>query len=180
MHDYMCADFGDGVKFSHSGDTASPYIHKVGKIKRDECWNKSAHIAELILSLYSNTESKLHFAFLKEHGNSFSRIVAANVSLNKDNSVFIPKLYDPDNHPVINEIIRKDILSVFIRSHQNDLPGGPMSETGKYPTTNADMIVIPPKFREWSTTQQHQQHLRPFNIFGSNNITPLVYLVVLQ
>ena len=165
INDYVCKDFGDGFKFSQSGDPVSPYIRKVGKVKRDECWNKPARIAELVSSLYSNTTSKLHFGFLKEHGNSFYRIVAANVSVHKDNSVFLPTLNDPENHPLSNEIITKDILSIFIRSHQNDLPGGLMLET-------ADMMVMPPAFKEWNGTQKHRQQLQPFNIFGSNNVTP--------
>ena len=67
----MCEDFGDGMKFSQNGEVALPYIRKVGKIKRDDCWNKPAHIAELVSALYTNQSSKLHFGFLKEHGNSF-------------------------------------------------------------------------------------------------------------
>ena len=94
------------------------------------------------------------------------------MSVHKDNSVFLPTLNDPENHPLSNEIITKDILSIFIHSHQNDLPGGPMPETGKYPPMNADMMVMPPTFREWNGTQKHRQQLQPFNIFGSNNVTP--------
>ena len=168
MHDYVCVDFGDGVKFSQSGEATSPYIRKVGKVKRDECWNKPARIAELISTLYSSAASKLHFGFLKEHGNSFYRIIAANLSIHKDNSVFLAALNDPDNNKLDDEVITRDILSVFVRSHQNDLPGGPMPETGKYPPMNATMMVMPPTFREWNSTQQQQR----FNIFGMHNVTP--------
>ena len=169
VHDYVCIDFGEGVKFSQSGEAASPYVRKVGKVKRDECWNKPARIAELISKLYSSIGSKLYYGFLKEHGNSFYRIIAAHVSVNKDNSVFIPALNDPENHMLDDEIVTRDILSVFVRSHQNDLPGGPMPETSKYPPMNATMMVMPPTFREWSSTQQQQR----FNIFGGmHNVTP--------
>ena len=117
LHDYVCSDFGEGVKFSQSGAPASPYIRKVGKVKRDDCWNKPAHITNFIDSLYVTPSSKLHYGFLKEHGNSFFRIISANLSVHKDNSVFLHSLNDPDNNPLDESIITKDLLSVFIRSH---------------------------------------------------------------
>lgn len=32
-HNYVCKDFEDGVKFSQSGNSVSPYIQKVGNVK---------------------------------------------------------------------------------------------------------------------------------------------------
>ena len=37
VHDYVCKDFGDGIKFSQNEVPASPLIRKVGQAKRDEC-----------------------------------------------------------------------------------------------------------------------------------------------
>lgn len=44
-----------------------------------------------------------------------------------------------------------------------------MPETSKYPPTNETIMIIPPTFRDWTSTQQQQ-----FNIFGSgvHPITP--------
>ena len=139
----------------------------MGKVKRDASWNKPARITELISSFYTAKSSKLHYGFLQEHGNSFFRIISANLSVNKDNSVFLPSLSDPVNHPMDDTITSSDILAVYIRSHQNDLSGSPMPETGKYPPTNETMMISPPTLREWKSSQQHH-----FNIFNSNSITP--------
>ena len=167
VNDYVCDDFGEYVKFSQNETPASPYVRKVGKVKRDSNWNKPARITELIANLYSSQTSKLHYGFLKEHGNSFFRIISANLSMHLDNSVFLPALNDPDNHPISDEIITQDVLEVFIRSHQNDLPGNPMPETNRYPPTNETMLITPPTLREWKSTQQPV-----FDIFGSSTITP--------
>ena len=88
MHNYVCKYFGECIIFSQSGEPASLYIRKVGKLRRDECWNKPARIIELVSSLYSITSSKLYYGFLKEHGNSFYRIISTNLSAKKNNSVF--------------------------------------------------------------------------------------------
>ena len=71
FHAYSCADFGEGVNFSQNEVPASPLIRQVGAIKRDECWNKPARVADLVSALYKNEECKLYHGFLKEHGNSF-------------------------------------------------------------------------------------------------------------
>ena len=171
LDDYTCEHFGEGIKYSQSGNPVSPYVQKVGKIKRDANWNKPARIVELVSTLYTDPSSKLHYGFLKEHGNSIFRIISANLSVHKENSVFLSTLNDPANHPLSNEIITNHILMVYVRSHHNDLPNGPMPETDKYPPTNATMMITPPTFREWKASQLPQ-----FNIFGAdtrtNNITP--------
>ena len=82
-HNYVCQNFGDGLKFSQSGGPASPYVRKVGKVKRDAFWDKPARIAELVSELYTIPSSKLYYGFLKEHGNSFYRIISANLSVIK-------------------------------------------------------------------------------------------------
>ena len=93
------------------------YVRKVSKIKGDECWNKPARTVELISTLYSSTPSKLHFGFLKEYGNSFYWIITANVSVNKDNSVFLAALNDLENNTMNNDVITRDILPVFMSGH---------------------------------------------------------------
>ena len=45
-----------------------------------------------------------------------------------------------------------------------------MPEIGKCPPTNESMMVVPPTFREWKSTQQQQQ----FSIFGNHHVTPAV------
>jgi len=157
MNDYVCKDFGDGIGFSQNEVPASPYIRQVGAIKRDECWNKPARISELIVSLYKNKEGKLFHGFVKEHGNSFFRIVSADLSIRKNASIYLPTLNDPSNHPFSDEMIDTHLLSFFMRSHMNDLPGSPLPETGKFPPTNISMMEIPPTLREWKQTQQQQQ-----------------------
>lgn len=168
MHNYVCEDFGEGIKFYQSSKPLSPYVRRVGKVKRENCWNELAQITDLVSSLYSSSSSKLHYGFLNEHGNSFFRIISANLFIHKDNSVFLPSLNYPDNHPLDDNIITNNLLSVFVRSHQNDVPGAPIPETNKYPPTNETMMIVPPTFREWKVGQQQQQ----FSIFSSHPITP--------
>ena len=153
-HNYVCQDFGDGLKFSQSGEPASPYVRKVGKVKRDACWDKPARIAELVSELCTTPSSKLYYGFLKEHGNSFYRIIIAIFFVHKDNSVFLPTLDDPTNQKLTDEVITRNILSVFVLIHQNDFPGAPMPETKKCPPVNETMIDMPPTFRKWQTMQQ--------------------------
>lgn len=126
----------------------------MGKVKRDGCWNKSTRIVDLTLSLYSSSSSKVYFGFLKEHGNLFYHIISANVSVKKDKSAFLPTLNDQGIRPLDDEVITRDLLSMFVRSHQNNLPGGPMPETGKFSLMNETMMIMSPTFREWSSTQQ--------------------------
>ena len=152
---YTCKDFGDGLQFSQNEDPVSPFVRQVGSVKRDACWNKPARISELIVSLYKNNACKLYHGFLKEHGNSFFRIISADLSIRKDASFFLPSLNDPTNHTFTDELIDTHLLATFIRSHQNDIVGGPMPETGKYPPTNEAMMVTSPTLREWKVTQRH-------------------------
>ena len=88
VNNYVCEDFGEYIKFSQNEAPASPYVRKVGKVKLDSKWNKLARVTELIANMYACPSSKLHYGFLKEHGNSFFRIISANLSMNQDNSVF--------------------------------------------------------------------------------------------
>ena len=125
----------------------------MGKIKQDEYWNKPARIMELVSTLYYSTASKLYYGLLKEHGNSFFYVILANLSVHKENIVFLTSLNDPANHPLDNDIITSDLLAVYIRIHQNDLPGSNMAETGKYPPTNETMMVVQPTLCEWKASQ---------------------------
>ena len=59
LPNYVCIYFGDGKKLLQSETPASPYVRKVGKVKHDANWNKPSNIAELVSSLYTNTDSKL-------------------------------------------------------------------------------------------------------------------------
>ena len=78
--------------------------------------------------------------------------------------MFLSCLNDPTNHPVDDETIDKNLLSVFMRSHSNDTPGAPSPQTSKFPPTNLLMMEIPPTFREWKQSQQEQSqgyHITP-------------------
>ena len=44
VNNYACDDFGEGVVYSQNRDPVSPYVRKVGKVKRDANWNKSVCI----------------------------------------------------------------------------------------------------------------------------------------
>ena len=56
FHGYICEDFGDGINFSHNEVPASPFIWIVEAVKRDECWNKTERITELVAALYKSRE----------------------------------------------------------------------------------------------------------------------------
>ena len=162
LDEYTCLEFGGGLLFSQQEIPSSPYVRQVGAVKRDECWNKPARITELVASLFTTNTSKLYHGFLKEHGNSFFRIISASLTIRKEASVFLPSLNNPAETPLSNEIIDTHLLAVYIRSHLNDNPEAPMPETRKFPPTNATMMIIPPTFREWKATQvQHQHQVTP-------------------
>ena len=177
FHGYCCADFGEGIHFSQSEVPASPIVRQVGAVKRDECWNKPARVADLVAGLYKNEKGKLYHGFLKEHGNSFFKIISADLSIRKDTSAFLPFLNDPTK-PITNEFIDNSLLPIFIRSHINDIVGNPMPETKKYPPTNETMMVMPPTLCEWKATQlqtvhlQQLQHVTPPYHHLSHNTIP--------
>ena len=83
FYGYTCEDFEDGIDFSHNEVPASTFIRMVGSVKRDEYWNKPARITELVAVLYKSREIKLFHGFLREHGNTFYRIIAAELALKK-------------------------------------------------------------------------------------------------
>ena len=68
-----------------------------------------------------------------------------------------------------DKVIDEHLLSVFVRSHQNDLPDNPMPETNKYPPTNETMLIIPPEYKNWNQTQQRSFAFAPMG----SNISPL-------
>ena len=144
LNDYVCKDFGSGLDFSQNNIPNSPYVRKVGKVKRDANWNKQSRVAELISELHTSTTSKLHYGFCTEHGNSFFCIILAHLSVHGDSSIFLPALNDPSNNALDNDVITREIIAVYMRTHRNDLPGSPMPETRKYPHTNESMVVTPP------------------------------------
>ena len=116
----------------------------MGKVKRDSNWKNPARITEIIAILYSTPLSKLHYGFLQEHGNSFFRIISANLSTNLNNYPFLTVLNKPDNHPISDQIVTRDLLTLFICSHQNNFPGDVIPETMKYlPTNETTMITAP-------------------------------------
>ena len=56
-------DLGRGVSFSLDANASSPFVRKVGAMKRDKCWNKPTRISELVTSFYVDKSSKLHYGF---------------------------------------------------------------------------------------------------------------------
>ena len=126
---------------------SSPSVRRFGSTKRDANWNKPTKIAEMISTLYKTTSSKLYYGFLKEHGDSFFRIISANLSIHKEASPFLPSLKDT-SIPLSEDIVDENLLAVYVCSHQNDISGSPMPETNNYPPTNEIMLVAPPKHVE--------------------------------
>ena len=155
VDDYTDELLGNAITFSQDEVPSSPYVRRFGSIKRDSNWNKLSKIMDLIITLYKTTTSKLYYGFLKEHGNSFFRIISANISINKDASPFLPALNDTKT-PLSEDIIDEHLLAVYIRSHQNDIPGGPLPDTNNYPPTNETMMITPPTHCEWKASQQRQ------------------------
>ena len=54
LDDYTCEGFGEAMLYSQNGNPVSPYVRKIGKIKRDANWNKPARIVELVSTLYTD------------------------------------------------------------------------------------------------------------------------------
>lgn len=129
LNGYTCKDFGNGIHFLRNETPTFPFICKVGSLKRDECWNKPSYIIELVASLYKNNACKLYHGFLKDHSDSFFHIIPADVSIQKDVSVFLSSLNDHLNHPLSTTIIDLYSLAGFMCSHQNDIIGSPMPKT---------------------------------------------------
>ena len=114
MDEHFCDEFGSGLSFSQSETPNSPCVRQVGVVKRDECWNKLARITELVANLCKNEGRKFHHSFLREHGNSFFRIVSADVSMRKCDSIFLTSLNNPINKPLSIGIVDSHLLAVCI------------------------------------------------------------------
>ena len=167
--DYIAPLVEEAHSFSLDAVPSSPYIRRVGAAKRTDTWNKPQQIIEFINGLYKSPSSKLHHGFLKEHSNSFFRIISASLSIHKDNSYFLPFLTNTSTDTPTGKDIDKHLLSVYVNGHQNDVPGNLMPETSKYPPTNEGMMVIPPTLREWRATNQLDTNFNLRNPIGFNN-----------
>ena len=90
VDEYTAVSVGDANFFSQNEIPSSPYIRTFGSVKRDANWNRPARIAELLATTYKTSSCKLYYGFLKEHGNTFYRIISAHLSLHKDASIYLP------------------------------------------------------------------------------------------
>ena len=173
--EYVDTTLGKAISFSLDATSSSPYVRRFGSVKRDDNWNKPARIMDLLSSIYKDKSSKLYYGFLNEHSHSFFRIISANLSIHKEASVFLPSLND-STIQLDEKIIDEHLLMVYTRSHQNDIPGNPMPETGKYLPTNEAMMIVPPSYKEWKATQQrgfeHPPMLPNYQYFGLLSAQP--------
>ena len=152
----------DAIHFEKNEEPTSPFVRKIGAIKRDDHWKNPARVMELINDLFRDEGCKLHYGFLQEHGLSFCRIVNADISVNKDASIFLKAMSDPIAHKLSNEQIDKHLLYVYMKSHLNDVDGSILPETNKFPPTNETMMKLPPTLRDWKKSQnQGCDYLNP-------------------
>ena len=63
--EYVSPILGDAISYSLDVAPSSPYVRKVGIVKREDTWNKPHRIMELITNHYKATSSKLHFGFFE-------------------------------------------------------------------------------------------------------------------
>ena len=90
-----------------------------------------------IYSVYRNEESKLYYRFLEE-------IIEADIAVQKD-SLVLSSFLDEKNHSMLSdEVIDEFLFSIYERSHKNDIVGGNLPQTNKYPPTNKKMMEVPP------------------------------------
>ena len=55
--------FGDGLGFFQSEVSTSPFIWHIGAVEREECWNKTAKITQLVSVLYKTKDCKINQGF---------------------------------------------------------------------------------------------------------------------
>ena len=69
---------------------------------------------------------------------------------------------DPIANKLSNKQIDKNLLYVYMKSHQNDVDGSILPETNKFPPTNETMMKLPPTLRDWKKSQnQDCDYLNP-------------------
>lgn len=78
----------EALKFEQNEEPSSPFVRKIVAVKRDEHRKNPALVMELVNAMFRNEACKLHYGFLQEHGLSFCRIINADISVNKDASIF--------------------------------------------------------------------------------------------
>ena len=163
FEDYIDPLLGNSVSYSLDAVPSSPFIRKVGAVRREETWNKPQRIMQIIANHYRSTSSKLHYGFLKEHADSFFRIISANLQIHKEESVFLPLLNETGDDVLDDDVLDEHLLQIYYNSHQNDLPGNYLPETDKYKPLNESMMAVPPNLRDWRAKQENQNHSYSFN-----------------
>ena len=166
--DYVNPFHGEGLTFSQNEEPASsPLTRRVGKIMRKDIHCNSTKITELITRLYQSDSSKLHYGFLHEHVESFQRIIAGNIAVRRDDSVFMMAI-EESSIPT-HEEINQELLSVFFQRHQNSTVGGMVPEINKFPPTNEETLIVPPFLRDWKKSNNiYQMNNQVASHFGIN------------
>ena len=167
FEDYVGSVRGDAVTFSQDGEGHSPFESKFGVVLREDSWKKPGKVAELIQFMYTDDTCKLFYGFTHEHGNSFYRIIMANLSSYKDASPFIQYLSDNIDSSPTKDIIDNKLLTIYNSYHQSD-SFGVLPQLNKFPPTNESMCRVPPRYNDWKRHQTAATIITPNN-FGSGS-----------
>lgn len=89
FNNYVDLVDGEALDFFKNCDAMSPYVESFGSLKRTKTWSRPTQITKMIGAWYTIAESKLHYGFCREHGESFYSIVSANLAHKKKESPFI-------------------------------------------------------------------------------------------
>ena len=79
--------------------------------------------------------------FLREHVNTFYRIIDANIAHCKEASPFLPFIEDLTTTPS-DALIDQRLLAVLVATFKTDIQGNFLPETDKYPPTNEMMTPL--------------------------------------
>ena len=138
---------GAGLTFSRrKAEPTSPFERKIAPIMRDESQAKSTEVSQLVVRLYKTESSKLHFGFTQQHAETIQRIVASDMNIHREKSVF--RIAIDSNSIPSNDDIDTYLMNIYLGGHKNDVPGH-LPEQNLYPPTNKDIIIAPPNLSDW-------------------------------
>jgi len=156
IDEYTEEENGEGFLFSQNEIPSSPFERRVGVIMRTDTHTNPTRITELIARLYRTESCKLYYGFLNEHVTSFIRIIAANICVHKDDSVFAKAM--KDNAIPSDEELDEFLISILVHRHNNDIIENTPPNRNKYPPTNEDAVITPPFLRDWKKNNDRSNY----------------------
>ena len=86
---------------------------------REESQNNSTQISQLLIRMYKTEGSKLYFGFTQQHSETIHWIIASDMDIHRELSVF--KIAINDSTIPSNDNIDNYLMAIYLGGHKNDV-----------------------------------------------------------